>query len=37
MLLLLKVFDVIFFDWILLCNRGFNFFSHFYPETKAMG
>lgn len=36
MLLLLKAFDVIFFDWILLCDGGFNFFSHFYPETKAM-
>ena len=26
MLLLLKVFGVIFFDWVLLCNAGFNFF-----------
>ncbi|MDO5714846.1 MAG: hypothetical protein Q4Q07_10475 [Tissierellia bacterium] len=24
--LLTKAFDIIFFDWILLCNRGFGFF-----------
>ena len=36
MLLLLKAFDVIFFDWVLLCNAGFNFFPHFYPEIKAV-
>lgn len=36
MLLGLKAFDIIFFDWILLCNAGFNFFSHYYPETKAV-
>ena len=36
MLLLLKAFDVLFFDWVLLCNAGFNFFPHFYPETKAV-
>ena len=36
MLLLLKAFDVIFFDWVLLCNGGFYFFSRFYPETEAM-
>ncbi len=36
MLLGLKVFDIIFFDWILLCNAGFNFFPHYYPETKAV-
>ena len=34
MLLLLKAFDVLFFDWFLLCNAGLNFFPHFYPETK---
>lgn len=34
MLLLLKVFDIIFFDWILLCNRGFGFFEKYYPEVK---
>ena len=35
MLLDLKAFDIGFFDWFLLCNAGFNFFPHFYPETKA--
>ena len=33
MLLLLKAFDIVFFDWILLCNRGFSFFEHYYPEV----
>lgn len=33
MLLLLKVFDIIFFDWVLLCNRGFSFFEKYYPEV----
>ncbi|MBR6164862.1 MAG: hypothetical protein IKQ45_02905 [Clostridia bacterium] len=36
MLLALKAFDIFFFDWILLCNAGFNFFPHYYPETKAV-
>ena len=36
MLLALKAFDIVFFDWILLCNAGFNFFPHYYPETKAV-
>lgn len=36
MLLLLKAYDVLFFDWVLLCNAGFNFFPHFYPETKEV-
>lgn len=36
MLLLLKAFDILFFDWVLLCNAGFNFFPHYYPETKAV-
>ena len=36
MLLLLKAYDIIFFDWVLLCNAGFNFFPHFYPETKKV-
>ena len=36
MLLMLKVFDVVFFDWILLSNAGFNFFPHFYPEIRAV-
>ena len=34
MLLLLKAFDILFFDWFLLCNAGLNFFPNFYPETK---
>jgi len=34
MLLLLKAFDILFFDWFLLCNSGMNFFVHFYPEAK---
>lgn len=32
----LKAFDIVFFDWFLLCNAGFNFFPHFYPETKEV-
>ncbi|MDO4304552.1 MAG: hypothetical protein Q4D94_11630 [Bacillota bacterium] len=32
MLLLLKVFDILFFDWVLLCHS--NFFPHYYPEVK---
>ena len=36
MLLGLKAFDILFFDWFLLCNAGFNFFPHYYPETKAV-
>ena len=36
MLLMLKAYDILFFDWVLLCNAGFNFFPHFYPETKAV-
>ena len=34
MLLLVKAFDIIFFDWVLLCNRGFGFFTHYYPEVE---
>ena len=34
MMVLLKAFDVFFFDWFLLCRS--NFFSHFYPEVKAL-
>jgi hypothetical protein len=30
----LKAFDIIVFDWILLCNSGF--FPHFYPEVKEV-
>ena len=36
MLLLLKAFDVIFFDWVLLCNQGFGFFTHYYPQVGAI-
>lgn len=34
MLLLLKAFDILFFDWVLLCHSGF--FPHFYPETRGL-
>lgn len=33
MLVMLKVFDVIVFDYILLCNS--HFFQRFYPETEG--
>lgn len=36
MLMLLKAFDVGFFDWFLLCNAGFNFFPSFYPECRPV-
>ena len=36
MLLGLKAFDIGFFDWVLLCSGGFNFFFHYYPETKGI-
>lgn len=32
MLLLLKAFDILFFDLFLLCHS--NFFQHYYPEVK---
>lgn len=32
MLLLLKTFDILFFDWYLLCRSSF--FPHYYPEVK---
>lgn len=32
MLLLLKAYDILFFDWYLLCRS--NFFAHYYPEVK---
>ena len=28
----MEVFDIIFFDWVLLCHSGF--FPHYYPEVK---
>ena len=33
MLLALKAYDVIFFDWVLLCNQGFGFFTHYYRRS----
>ncbi len=35
MLLALKAFDILFFDWFLLCNKGLNFFTHYYPEAES--
>lgn len=32
MQMLLKAFDILFFDWVLLCHS--NFFAHYYPEVK---
>ena len=34
MLLLLKVYDILFFDWFLLCRSGF--FPQYYPETRMV-
>ena len=34
MLLLLKIFDIVVFDWVLLCHS--NFFPHFYPEVAGI-
>ena len=28
----METFDIVFFDWVLLCHS--NFFPHFYPEVK---
>lgn len=36
MLMLLKAFDIGFFDWFLLCNAGFDFFTRFYPECRPV-
>lgn len=33
MLYAMEIYDIIFFDWILLCNS--NFYTHFYPEVKG--
>ena len=30
----MEVYDIILFDWVLLCH--FNFFPHFYPELKGI-
>ena len=34
MLLQLKAFDILFFDWFLLCHS--DFYPHFYPEVKGL-
>ena len=34
MLYLVELFDIVFFDWVLLCHS--NFFPHFYPELKGI-
>ena len=34
MQLLLKAFDILFFDWFLLCRSGF--FARYYPEVKGL-
>lgn len=33
-LYIMEIYDILFFDWCLLCNS--NFFPHFYPETKGI-
>ena len=34
MLYAMEVYDILFFDWVLLCHS--NFFPHFYPELKGV-
>lgn len=34
MLYCMEIYDILFFDWFLLCHS--NFFSHFYPELKGI-
>lgn len=34
MLVSLKAFDVLFFDWFLLCRS--QFFPHYYPEVSGL-
>lgn len=34
MLYRLEIYDILFFDWVLLCHS--NFFPHFYPELKGI-
>lgn len=34
MLYLLEIYDIAFFDWVLLCHS--NFFPHYYPELKGV-
>lgn len=33
-LYVMEVYDILFFDWLLLCHS--NFFPHFYPEVKGI-
>lgn len=35
-LLLMKTFDIVFFDWVLLSNGGFGFFERYYHEVKEV-
>ena len=35
MLYAMEIYDIVFFDWVLLCHS--NFFPHFYPELKGVG
>ena len=30
----MEIYDIVFFDWVLLCHSGF--FPHFYPELKGV-
>lgn len=32
MLYVMEIYDILFFDWVLLCHS--NFYPHFYPEVK---
>lgn len=34
MLYCMEVYDILFFDWVLLCHSGF--FPYFYPELKGV-
>ncbi len=34
MLYAMEIYDILFFDWYLLCHS--NFFIHFYPELKSV-
>lgn len=34
MLYCMEIYDILFFDWFLLCRS--NFFPHFYPELKGV-
>lgn len=34
MLYVMEIYDIVFFDWVLLCHS--NFFPHFYPELKGV-